>query len=369
MNKIHVLTAEISSKIAAGEVVENPSSVIKELIENSIDAGADSIIVEIKNGGISYMRLTDNGSGMSAQDAQNAFLRHATSKITSVGDLEKISTLGFRGEALASIAAVSNIELITKTQDSDGVFLQLDGGKLITQQTTGCPKGTTVVVRDLFFNTPARMKFLKSDKTETSYITDIVQRFVLGNPNISIRYIVDGRERLFFSGDGQLKSCVYSVYGRDYAKSVLEVDRCENDIKIYGLAGKPESSRGNRTFQSLFLNGRYIKNKAITFAAEAAYKNTLMTGKFPFYVLHIKISPEFADVNVHPTKQEVKFANERTLCDVVYWAVKNALAHSAEEQIIHFAPKIQQQHDLKSMAKEPERQINMVDNISLNNTT
>ncbi|MCK9478166.1 MAG: DNA mismatch repair endonuclease MutL [Firmicutes bacterium] len=360
MNKIRILTTDISNKIAAGEVVENPASVVKELIENAIDAGANLITVEIKNGGISYIRITDNGIGMEAEDAKAAFLRHATSKIASIDDLEKISTLGFRGEALASIAAVSNIELETKTKNGEGVFLRLEAGKLIDERATGCPDGTTITVNDLFFNTPARMKFLKTDRTETSYVTDIIQRLILGNPSVSIKYIVDGKERLFFGGDGSLRSCVYSVYGREYAKGALETERHENNVKILGLIGAADTSRGNRGFQSFFLNGRYIKNRPLTFAVEAAYKNVLMTGRFPFFVIHMDVSPEFADVNVHPSKQEVKFANERALCDEVYWAVKNTLAQGADEQIQKFAP-IKTIGEKSLHFNEPITQIKMPD--------
>ncbi len=259
MSKIHVLSSDISNKIAAGEVVENAASVVKELMENAVDAGASVITVEIKQGGVSYIRVTDNGSGMDSGDAVTAFLRHATSKIHAADDLEAISTLGFRGEALASIAAVSNISLLTKTADSEGVSVTLEGGEVKDVQAAGCPDGTTVVVRDLFFNTPARMKFLKSNKTETGYVTNIVERLVLCNPDVSVKYIADGRERLFFGGDGQLLSAVYSVYGRDYAKAALPIMREDGGVTVGGLIGRETLSRGNRIFQSFFLNGRYVK--------------------------------------------------------------------------------------------------------------
>jgi len=330
MSKIHILTADVSNKIAAGEVVERPASAVKELIENAVDAGATAITVEVKNGGISYIRVTDNGTGMEYDDAITAFLRHATSKISNEGDLEHISTLGFRGEALASIAAVSHIELMTKTENNDGVYVELDAGEIVRNETVGCPAGTTIVVKNLFYNTPARMKFLKKDKTETGYISDIVERLVLSNPNISLKYIVDGKEQLFFGGDGELKSCVYSVYGRDYAKAVNEIERNITNIKVSGLVGKAEVSRGNRSFQSFFVNGRYVKNRALTYSAEAAYKNILMIGKFPFFVIHINIPFEVVDINVHPTKQEVKFADEKAVCDEVYWAIKSAINESAD---------------------------------------
>lgn len=331
MKKINVLTNEMANKIAAGEVVERPASVIKELVENSVDAGATNLIIEIKNGGVSYIRVTDNGCGISPEDIKTAFLPHATSKIINEEDLFSIKTLGFRGEALASIAAVSNVDIMSKTEVDNGTMLEISGGKVIKEETVGCPVGTTVVVKNLFFNTPARMKFLKKDSTETSYITDIVERLVMSNPHISVRYIVDEKEKLFVSGDGELKSCIYSIYGRDYANGVLELSNSNPTIKISGYVGKKELSRGNRAFQSVFVNGRYVKNRAITAVVENAYKNNIMVGKFPFYVMNIEIPFEMVDINVHPTKQEVKFVNERQVCDEVYWAVKNALQKENDE--------------------------------------
>ncbi|OQB14011.1 MAG: DNA mismatch repair protein MutL [Firmicutes bacterium ADurb.Bin193] len=331
MSAIRVLDYDISNKIAAGEVVENSSSVVKELIENAIDAGATSLTVEIQNGGISYIRVTDNGSGIEADDVKTAFLRHATSKISTAADLERISTLGFRGEALSSIAAVSRIKIMTKTKHGEGVLVELDAGRVTKEEACGCPDGTTVEVYDLFYNTPARMKFLKSDRTETARVTDIVERLVLGNPNISIKYIADGRDRLFFGGDGSIQSCVYSIYGREYARLSTPVSRSENGITVSGLAGKAEASRGNRGFQSFFVNGRYVKNRALTYAVESAYENALMVGRFPFFVIHIEIPFDMVDINVHPSKQEVKFANEKAVCDEVYRAVKSALATGADD--------------------------------------
>ena len=331
MKKINVLTNEMANKIAAGEVVERPASVIKELVENSVDAGATNIIIEIKNGGIKYIRVTDNGCGISPEDIKTAFLPHATSKIFDEEDLFSIKTMGFRGEALASIAAVSNVEIMSKTPDENGTYLEISGGKFVKEEAVGCPLGTTVVVKNLFFNTPARMKFLKKDSTEASYITDIVERLVMANPHISVRYIVDEKEKLFVSGDGNLQSCIYAIYGRDYAKGCLEITNANQTVKVSGFTGKPETSRGNRAFQSVFVNGRYVKNRAITGAVEAAYKNSLMTGKFPFFAIRIDIPYEMVDINVHPTKQEVKFVNERMVCDEIYWAVKGALEKSADE--------------------------------------
>ena len=280
--KIHVLTPDIANKIAAGEVIERPASIVKELVENSIDAGATSVTVEIKNGGITYIRVTDNGCGMTEQDASVAFLRHATSKIHSADDLFAISTMGFRGEALASVAAVSRVELMTKTDAADGVMIKMEGGVLTSKTPAGCPVGTTIVVRDLFFNTPARMKFLKSDRSETGYITDIIERLVMANPSVSVKYIADGKEKLFFGGDGNLLSAIYSIYGREYAEFSLPLKRDERGITVSGYIGKAELSRGNRSFQSLYVNGRYVKNRAISAVVENAYKNTLMTANFRF---------------------------------------------------------------------------------------
>ncbi len=331
MKKINVLTNEMANKISAGEVVERPASVIKELVENSVDAGATNLIIEIKNGGVSYIRVTDNGCGISPEDIKTAFLPHATSKIVNEEDLYSIKTLGFRGEALASIAAVSNVEIMSKTVDENGTKLEISGGQFISEGAVGCPVGTTIVVKNLFFNTPARMKFLKKDSTEASYITDIVERLVMSNPHISVRYIVDEKEKLFVSGDGQLKSCIYAIYGRDYAKGVIELSNTNPSIKISGYVGKKELSRGNRAFQSVFVNGRYVKNRAITAVVENAYKNNIMVGRFPFYVMNIEVPFEMVDINVHPTKQEVKFVNERQVCDEVYWAVKGALQKENDE--------------------------------------
>lgn len=325
MGKIHILSTEISNKIAAGEVVERPASVVKELVENSIDAGADSICVEIKKGGIAYIRVTDNGIGMSAEDAQTAFLRHATSKIQTENDLDAIYTLGFRGEALSSIGAVSKAQLYTRTKDSEGVLVECEGGEIRTSKNAGTPVGTTFIIESLFFNTPARMKFLKKDATEGGYISDIISRFILAHPEISFKLIDNGKEKLFSPGDGSLVNAVYTVYGRDYAKSVLPVDYGTGIISVKGVTGKGDVSRPNRNFQSFFVNGRYIKSPLIIRAVEEAYKNQIMIGKFPMSVLDIKINPSLIDINVHPTKLEVKFSDEKAVYEAVYFAVKNAL--------------------------------------------
>lgn len=326
MGRIHVLTTEISNKIAAGEVVERPSSVIKELVENSIDAGATNIVVEIKKGGSIYMRVTDNGSGMTAEDAGVCFLRHATSKIQTDDDLNAIYTLGFRGEALSSIGAVSKTTLYTKCHgEKSGICVTCEGGEIKSADDAGVPEGTSIIVENLFFNTPARLKFMKKDATEAGYISDIMSRFILAHPEISFKLISDGKEKLFSSGDNTLKNAVYTIYGKDYAQAVLETEYEYESIKVTGVIGKGNVSRPNRNFQSFFVNKRYIKSPLIIRAVEEAYKNQIMIGKFPMAVLNIEINPELIDINVHPTKLEVKFSNDKDIYHAVYYAVKNAL--------------------------------------------
>lgn len=326
MGKIALLDLEISNKIAAGEVVERPSSVVKELVENSIDAGADKITVEIKNGGVVLIRITDNGSGMSVEDAQVAFLRHATSKIRTEQDLDAIYTLGFRGEALSSVGAVSCVDLYTKERGAEvGAHVTCEGGEIIASEETGIADGTVFEVKNLFYNTPARRKFLKKDATEAGYISDIMERFILSYPGISFRFINNGKEQLFSSGDGNPVNSIYSVYGRDYAKAMLAVDYKSDNIKISGMIGKGTLARPNRNFQSFFVNSRYIKSPLIIRAVEEAYKNQIMIGKFPVAVLNIELNPASIDINVHPTKLEVKFSDEKAIYEAVYYAVKNAL--------------------------------------------
>lgn len=326
MGLIHVLDTEISNKIAAGEVVERPASVIKELVENSIDAGATNITVEIKNGGVTYMRVSDNGCGMSADDAKICFLRHATSKIQTENDLNAIYTLGFRGEALSSIGAVAKVSLFTKRhEDHIGICVTCRGGDILSSEEAGIPDGTSIIAEDLFYNTPARLKFLKKDATEAGYITDIMTRFIFAHPEISFKLTVNGKDKLFSPGDSSLKNAVYTAYGKDYAKGTLEVDYEENGIHVTGLIGKGTLTRPNRNYQSFFVNKRYIKSALIIRAVEDAYKNQIMIGKFPMAVLNIQIDPSFMDINVHPTKLEVKFANEKAVRNTVYYAVKNAL--------------------------------------------
>lgn len=326
MGKIHVLSSSVSNKIAAGEVVERPASVIKELVENSIDAGANLITVEIKKGGSVYMRVSDNGSGMSAEDAKICFLRHATSKIQTSDDLDAIYTLGFRGEALSSIGAVAQVELYTKrAEDESGVCVTCRGGEILSSEEAGAPNGTSISVENLFFNTPARLKFLKKDSTEAAYITDIMTRFIFAHPEISFKLIIDGKEKLFSPGDNSLKNAVYTVYGKDYANGTIPVEYEFEGIKLTGLIGKGTLSRPKRNYQSFFVNKRYITSSTLIAALENAYKNQIMIGKFPMAVLNIEINPSLIDINVHPTKLEVKFSNEKAVYNAVYYGAKNAL--------------------------------------------
>lgn len=326
MGIINVLSSEISNKIAAGEVVERPVSVVKELVENSIDAGSRAITVEIKNGGIKLIRVKDNGCGMSADDAGTAFLRHATSKISKDEDLDAIFTLGFRGEALSSIGAVSKIDMYTKQADSDeGTHVVCCGGDIESAIEAGCPNGTCFEVRDLFFNTPARMKFLKKDSTEGSHITDLMIKYILAYPEISFRFISNGKQQLFSPGDGSLKNAIYTVYGRDYANAMVPVEYTIDRLRVTGMIGKGHIARPNRGFQSYFVNKRYIKSPLIIKAVEEAYKNQIMIGKYPAAVLNIDINPNKIDINVHPTKLEVKFSDEKSIYELVYYGVKNAL--------------------------------------------
>lgn len=327
MGRIIVLDENTSNKIAAGEVVEKPASVVKELVENSIDAGATSISIDIKNGGISYIKVTDNGSGMDEDDVEIAFERHATSKIKRAEDLDSIVTMGFRGEALASIAAVSSVELQTKTISSKyGMYVHISGGVLKDVRQTGCPVGTTFIIKDLFYNTPARYKFLKKDSTETGYISDSITRIALGNPGISFKLTSGKTELLHTPGNNDLKSTIFSIYGREVVKELMQVDYQDEKVKITGFVGKPESARSNRNYQSLFINNRYVKSKLVSYAVEQAYSSILMKNKFPFYVLSIDINPLLVDANVHPAKIEVRFADESHLSRAVYMAVSKALS-------------------------------------------
>lgn len=363
MGKIHVLDREISNKIAAGEVVERPVSVIKELVENSIDAGATVVTVEIQHGGNTYIRVTDNGSGMTAEDASIAFLRHATSKIQTAEDLDAIYTLGFRGEALSSIGAVAEVDLFTKRiEDGEGTHVVCRGGEILPAESAGAADGTTIVVKNLFYNTPARMKFLKKDATESGYISDIMTRFVLAHPEISFRLINTGKEVLHSPGDNNLKNAIYTMYGRDYAKAALDVHYENEGITVSGIVGTGNVCRPNRSYQSFFVNRRYIKSALIIRAAEDAYKNQMMVGKFPMAALNIEIDPSMIDINVHPTKLEVKFSDEKLVYETVYFGVKNALyAHmnipkvekSEPEQAENITPIFTDKSDSGQQAKIP----------------
>ena len=326
MAKIHVLDKHVAELIAAGEVVERPSSVIKELVENAIDAGATTISVEIQHGGITYMRVTDNGSGIAREDVPNAFLRNATSKVQSAEDLDGIGTLGFRGEALASICAVSRVTLLTRTQDElAGTSYQIEGGEETALEDVGCAQGSTVIVRDLFYNTPARMKFLKKDISEVNAVAGVMDRAALSHPEISFRFIRDHKETLSTPGDRQLKSCIYAVYGKDFTAGLIPVDYDYSGVKVRGFISKPSAVRPNRSMQHFFINGRFVKSKTAMVALEQAFKGSIMAGKFPSCVLHLSVSWEAVDVNVHPSKIEVRFLNEKPIFDAVYHGVKSAL--------------------------------------------
>ncbi len=327
MGRIIVLDENTSNKIAAGEVVERPASVIKELVENSIDAGATSISVEIRNGGISYIKVTDNGSGMDEDDVEIAFERHATSKIKRAEDLDSIITMGFRGEALASIAAVSSVELQTKTASNTyGMYVHISGGVFKEVRQTGCPVGTTFIIKDLFYNTPARYKFLKKDSTEAGYISDTISRIALGNPDIAFKLISNKVVQIHTPGNNDLKSAIYSIYGKEIIKELMQVEYQDERFKITGYVGKPEAARANRSYQSLYINKRYVKSKLVSYAVEQAYSSILMKNKFPFYVLNIELNPTLVDANVHPAKMDVRFADESYLSRALYMAVSKALS-------------------------------------------
>jgi len=324
--RINVLPKNIADLIAAGEVVERPSSVIKEFLENSIDAGAKNVTVEIKNGGKTYIRVTDNGCGIEKDDVRKAFLSHATSKISSADDLDNIGTLGFRGEALASVAAVAKVELLTRTENEEvGTSYKIFGGEEVEFAEAGCPVGTTLIVRDLFFNIPARMKFLKKDVQEGNYIASILENIAVSYPEISFKFIRDGKLNFSTPGDGNLKSAIYAVFGKEYTENLLPVEYEANGISVTGFTGKPTSGRGSRSGQHFFVNGRYIKSPMCITALETAYKNSIMVGKFPPCVIFINLPFSAVDVNVHPAKTEVRFFEEKKIFDAVYQGALNAL--------------------------------------------
>lgn len=325
MPKIVQLSRHVADLIAAGEVVERPASVVKELVENAIDAGATRVTVEIQNGGMTLIRILDNGCGMAPEDARTAFLRHATSKIRNKDDLAAISTLGFRGEALAAISAVSRIDLLTKAADTPGVSLHLEAGQITQESPAGCPEGTTILVRDLFYNTPARMKFMKSDQAEASAVFLAVQQQALAHPEIAFRFLKDGQEQLSTAGSGDRMAAIYTVFGREIANNMIEVKGSWEQFTVRGFVTKPTCTRGNRSYQYFFVNSRFIKSRMLSAALEEAYKNQLMVGRFPVCVLEIDLPVQAVDVNVHPAKTEVKFLSERGAFDAVHYAVLSAL--------------------------------------------
>ncbi len=329
MGNIVLLDDLTINKIAAGEVIERPASVIKEMVENSIDAGANNITVEIKNGGISFIKVTDNGKGIAADDLEIAFERHATSKIRSADDLNLVTSMGFRGEALASIAAIANVEMISKTERQDtGYKVVVEAGNILDKQEVGCQTGTSITVRNLFFNTPVRYKFLKKDYTESGYVEDVITRIALVNPNIAIKLINTGKTVIQTNGNGDIKSVIYSIYGKDVANGIVPVEYLYEDIQIAGVIGKPEIARSNRTNQLFFVNKRFIKDKTLTAATEQAFKGLIPIGKFGFVVLNLDMNPAKVDVNVHPAKLEVRFEEENKIFQSIYHAIKDTLLKS-----------------------------------------
>ncbi|MBE6760275.1 MAG: DNA mismatch repair endonuclease MutL [Ruminococcaceae bacterium] len=346
MGRVNVLDKHTAELIAAGEVVERPASVVKELVENSIDAGAGAVTVEIKSGGVRYIRITDDGEGIHPEDVPRAFLRHATSKISRGEDLDSIATLGFRGEALASIAAVARVELITATSsDQPGVHYVIEGGEEKENSECGCARGTTIVVRDLFYNTPARLKFLKTDVKEGVAVASLLDRLALSHPEVSFRLVREGKQTLVTPGDGKLSSAVYAVFGKEFFQGLIPVDYAYNGVKVSGFICKPTESRPNSVMQSFFINGRYCRSKTMQAALEAAYKGSIMVGRRPACVLYIELDCSAVDVNVHPAKLEVRFTNEKPIFDAVYGAVKSTLNASTDRRQIQMG------------AKQPDRSI------------
>ncbi len=338
MPKIIQLSPHVANLIAAGEVVERPASVVKELLENAVDAGATKVVIEIRDGGMTFLRVTDNGCGMAQEDARTAFLRHATSKLHSAEDLSAISTMGFRGEALAAIASVSRIDLLTKTPGSvAGTSLRLEAGNITEESEAGCPDGTTIIVRDLFFNTPARMKFMKSDTVEGGRVSGAVQLQALAHPEVAFRFIRDGKEILSTPGTGDLESAVYCIYGRDGGKMV-KLDSHWDNYSLSGYVSKPTDARPSRNLQTFFVNGRPVKSRLLIAALEEAYRNQLMVGKFPACVLHLTLPANAVDVNVHPAKTEVKFLNEKAVFDCVHYGVLGALNKTPDRPQVQFKP-------------------------------
>ncbi len=353
MSKIIQLSPHIANLIAAGEVVERPASVVKELVENAIDAGACAVTVEIRNGGMTFLRVTDNGCGMELEDAKTAFLRHATSKLRTAEDLAAITTMGFRGEALAAIASVSRIDLLTKTPGSIcGTSLSLEAGQVSEEGEAGCPDGTTIIVRDLFFNTPARMKFMKSDVAEGSKIADVIQQQALAHPNVAFRFLRDGKEVLSTPGTGKLPDVLYSIYGKQ-AAAMAKVDSAWEGYTLHGFVSLPTQARPSRSMQTFLVNGRPVRSRIMIAALEEAYRNKLMNGRFPACVLHLTLPPASVDVNVHPAKTEVKFLNEKAVFDCIHYGVLGALNQTFDRPDMHFKPQPKQEAPVSKPQSNP----------------
>ena len=351
MQKIRLLDSKTINKIAAGEVVESPKSVVKELTENAIDAGASSVTVEIKDGGISYIRISDNGSGIPKEQVKSAFLRHATSKMTQIEDLEHIFTLGFRGEALASIAAVAQVEMLTKTRDEEtGTRILISAGEIEAMEDAACREGTSITVKNLFYNVPARRKFLKKPATESGYVSDLINKIALGHPEVAIQYINNGNTVLHTAGNNDPKTAVFYVYGKDAANNMLPISYKKGEYAVSGLIGRPELCRANRNYENLFINGRFIKNAVVSSAVEDAYKTKLIIGKFPVFVLNLEVEPALVDVNVHPAKLEVRFKND----DEVYEFFYNAVSKALQETVL--IPKAVLEKKPKEKQPQPEQQ-------------
>ncbi|WP_455718652.1 DNA mismatch repair endonuclease MutL, partial [Anaerosporobacter sp.] len=352
MAKIELLDQNTINQIAAGEVIERPAAVVKELIENAIDAKANAITVEIKEGGISFIRITDNGSGISKDDIKVAFLRHSTSKIRSALDLLHVSSLGFRGEALSSISSVAQVELVTKTPgELTGTRYGIEGGEEKALEEIGCPEGTTFIIRNLFYNTPARRKFLKSATTEASYIADIIERIAVSHPNISFKFMSNNQVKLHTSGNGNLKDLVYNIYGREIASNIVEVKEVTENVEVYGYIGKPVISRGNRNYENYYINGRYVKSGIINKAIEEAYKPYTMQHRYPFTAILLNIPGEFIDVNVHPTKMEIRFRNNDEVYGAVYHSIKDILAG---KELIPAVSLVEEKEEIKRIENVPE---------------
>lgn len=352
MASIHILSHETIDKIAAGEVVERPASIVKELVENAVDAGADAVTVEIKDGGISFIRVSDNGCGIEKSEIRKAFLRHATSKIQDAEDLMRLHSLGFRGEALSSISAVSQTEMITKTQkELTGIRIAVEGGIETDFEEAGAPVGTTIIVRNLFFNVPARRKFLKQPATEGGYVADLMEHLALANPQVSFQFIQNHQVKFSTSGNGNLKQTVYKLYGKEMADSLIEIERTGDGIRLSGFLGKPDANRANRSYELYFLNGRFIKSKLVSKAIEEGYKSYLMQHRYPFCVLMMEVEPSGVDVNVHPTKMEVRFSQERQIYEFLAFSVKEVL--TAHEMIPEVSLTEPEKNEEKEKALEP----------------